>query len=116
MIRSTSSTMNRQTFIDRLRTWAARAENEVAESKGIGKHTWQGQASVLRATASVVASGGSLNADPEILRKQLIADRQKSLTAWEHADDPNAVAELSGEVAAYELILTLLKDVENGWS
>ena len=107
--------MNRQLFIDRLRAWAARADNEVAESKGTSKHTWQGQADVLRATASVVASGSGINNDPATLRTQLIADRQKSLTVWEHEDNPKAVAEHSGEVAAYDLILTLLNDVDLRW-
>lgn len=108
--------MNRQLFVDRLRAWAARAENEVAYSEGTGKIAWQGQAGVLRATASVVASGSTTNNDPAALRRQLLADRQKALVTWEHDDDPAAAAMHSGEVAAYELILTLLRDVGERWA
>jgi hypothetical protein len=111
-----ASQMNRQMFVDRLRAWATRAENEVAYSEGTGKITWQCQASVLRATASVVASGSATNSDPVALRKQLIADRQKALMAWEQTTDAATAAGHSGEVAAYELIITLLRDVGERWS
>lgn len=108
--------MNRQVFVDRLRAWAARAENEVAYSQGTGKIAWQGQAGVLRATASVVASGSTTNNDPAALRKQLIADRQKAIVTWEHGTDADAAATHSGEVAAYDLILALLREAGERWA
>ncbi len=66
--------MDRQAFIERLRAWAGRADNEVTHSVGTAQVAWQGQAGVLRALASVVASGSG--SDPATLRKQIIADRQ----------------------------------------
>ena len=104
--------VNRQTFIERLRAWAMRADNEVLESHGTGKLAWQGQAAVLHSLASVVASSGTTN-DAQALRQQIIADRQKALAAWNEERDPAHAATVTGEVQAYELVLDLLKDVES---
>jgi selenocysteine lyase/cysteine desulfurase len=107
--------MNRQTFVERLRAWAARADNEVAFSAGTAKRTWQGEAEVLRATANVAISSGGAPQTPGALRAQLIADRQKTLKEWEEATDPDEVAFLSGQTTAYDLVLTLLKDADLQW-
>jgi hypothetical protein len=98
-------------FIDRLRAWAQRADNEVDESVGTGKLAWQGQAAVLHALTNVAASGGDAN-EPQILRQQIISDRQKALTAWNAERDPAKAAIFTGEVQAYELVLDLLAEVE----
>ncbi len=108
--------MNRLQFIDRLRAWAARADNEVAESHGTARLAWQGQASVLRATASVASSGANENNAPDALRRQIIADRQKAYDAWTAEKDPDRVALLSGQIQGYELILTLLADASDSWA
>ncbi len=104
--------MNRQMFIDRLRAWAMRADNEVVESVGTAKLAWQGQANVLHALANVVASGSGGN-DPAALRQQIINERAKVLDAWNAERDPVRAAPYSGEVQAYELVLDLLKDVDS---
>ena len=104
--------MNRQTCIERLRAWAIRANNEALESYGTGQLAWQGQAAVLHSLASVVASGGNAS-DAQTLRQHIITDRQKALTAWNEARDPEKVATITGEVQAYELVLDLLDDVES---
>jgi hypothetical protein len=101
--------MTRQTFIDRLRAWAARADHETAESVGLGRFTWQGQASVLDALAHT-ALGSS---DAESLRAQIIGDRQKVLAAWNTTKDPAEAARLAGETQGYELALELLADVDS---
>ncbi len=106
--------MNRQTFIERLRVWAVRADHEAAESFDTAKLAWQGQAGVLHALANVVASGNGGN-DPADLRKQIIFERQKVLDAWNQDRDPVRAAGLSGEVQGYELVLDLLKEVDS-WS
>jgi len=104
--------VNRQTFIERLRAWAVRADNEAAESFDTAKLAWQGQAGVLHALANVVASGSGGN-DPAALRQQIIVERQKVLDAWNEDRDPVRAAGLSGEVQGYELVLDLLADVDS---
>jgi len=101
--------MDRQTFIDRLRAWAARADDEVIYSHGTAQVAWQGQGSVLRALASVVATG---NIAPAALRLQIIADRQKTLAAWNAERDVEHAARFTGEVQGYELVLELLTDAD----
>ncbi|HKD75247.1 MAG TPA: hypothetical protein VKB76_07115 [Ktedonobacterales bacterium] len=108
--------MTRQMFVDRLRAWAARAENEVAYSKGYEKIAWQGQSAVLRATASVAAAGSAIDTGPAALRRQLLADRQKALAAWEAADNEADASLHSGETAGYDLILALLSDNNERWA
>jgi microcystin degradation protein MlrC len=106
--------VNRQTFIDRLRAWAMRADHEAVESDGTARLAWQGQADVLHALASVVAAGSG-GADPAVLRQQIIFDRQKALAAWNEDRDPVRVAPIAGAVQGYELVLDLLQDVDS-WS
>jgi hypothetical protein len=101
--------VDRQTFIDRLRAWAGRADSEVTHSYGTAQAAWQGQASVLRALANVAATGTT---DPAALRKQIIAERQKTLAAWNDVRDEAPAAVLTGEVQGYELVLDLLRDVD----
>jgi hypothetical protein len=101
--------VDRQTFIDRLRAWAARADSEVTHSLGTAQIAWQGQAGVLRALANVAATA---NTDPATLRKQIIADRQKTLAAWNGEREEADAALFTGETQAYELVLDLLSDVD----
>jgi hypothetical protein len=50
------------------------------------------------------------------VRQRLIDDREAARRAWEAIKDQRQVAALSGEVAAYDLVLTLLKDARRTWS
>ena len=109
-------TLSQQQFVERLRAWAARADNEVAETYGANKQSWQGQASVLRSVAIVVASGDAARNTPVALRLQFIADRNKAQAAWEQETDAFMLAQHAGEVQGYELILNLLQDVEVDWN
>ena len=102
--------MDRQAFIERLRVWAARADGEVTHTHGADQAAWQGQAGVLHALASVVASSGVT--DPLTLRRQIIADRQKTLAAWNAERAEARAAVFTGEAQGYELVLDLLKDVD----
>lgn len=103
--------MTRQALIERLRAWAQRADNEAAYSTGRPQLTWQGQASVLHGMA-----GAGVGDDVGALRLQIIADRQKAITAWEHAiGDEAAIAQYAGEVQGYDLILELLADQADRW-
>lgn len=109
--------MNRQAFIERLRAWAARADNEVVYAHTEeDKRTWLGNSGVLHAVANVAAAGASDRTDPRTLRLQLIADRQKVLGEWNAQRDSLEAATFTGEAQAYELILDLLKDADESWA
>ncbi len=104
--------MDRQAFVERLRAWAGRADNEVAFAEGTTKITWQGQSAVLHSIFGAVGGGAGGGQDPQALRNQIIGERAKAIAAWEAAiGDANATAFHAGEVQAYELVLDLLQDV-----
>lgn len=104
--------MTREAFIDRLRAWAQRADNEAAYSTDSTQRAWRGQASVLHGMA-----GAGVGDDVAALRHQLFADRQKAIVAWERSiGDEATIAQYAGEVQAYDLILELLRDANDGWS
>ena len=90
--------MNRQQFIQQLRSWAARAASETTYSLDTGKITWQSNADVLRATAEMLASGANPLVTLASFRKQVIGDRLKSIQEWESTSSPQAAAQYAGEV------------------
>ncbi|HEY7357574.1 MAG TPA: hypothetical protein VH590_13945 [Ktedonobacterales bacterium] len=102
-------------FQDRLRVWSARAAHEVINSDGTIAASWRGQQRVLGAVAMYMEGAGA-GFSPTQVRLRLIDDREAARRAWEATTDPRQVAELAGEVAAYDLILTLLKDAGRVWS
>ncbi len=108
--------MTREQVIERLRVWAARAQNEVSEADVPSDQlSWTGQAQILSGTAEFLAGQGS-QLDPARVRLQLISGRQKSLAAWDMArTNERELALHAGEVAGYDLALTLLKDIGDAW-
>ena len=108
--------MTREQTIDRLRVWAQRAQSEANEAdEKSDVLSWTGQAQVLSSIAEYMAGQGA-RLDPPGLRLQVINGRQKSLEAWGLArTDNNALSLHAGEVAAYDLALTLLKDTGDRW-
>jgi hypothetical protein len=102
-------------FQDRLRAWSARAAHEVVNSDGMIAESWRGQQRVLGAIAMFMEGEGA-RYTPSQLRLRLIDDREAARRAWEATRDKRQVAALSGEVAAYDLVLTLLKDAGRAWS
>ncbi len=102
-------------FQERLRAWSARAAHEVINSDGAIAASWRGQQRVLGDVAMYMEGEGA-RYTPTQLRLRLIDDREAARRAWEATKDPHQVATLSGEVAAYDLVLTLLKDAGRAWS
>ena len=102
-------------FQERLRVWSARAAHEAINSDGAIAESWRGQQRVLGAAASYMEGEGG-RFSPTQVRQRLIGDREAVRRTWEATNDPHQVAALSGEVAAYDLILTLLKDAGRAWA
>ena len=107
--------LSREQFQDRLRVWSARAAHEVVNSDGDIAASWQGQQRVLGAAAMYMEGEGARYA-PTQVRQRLIDDREAVRRDWEATKDKREAAGLSGEVAAYDLILTLLKDAGRAWA
>jgi hypothetical protein len=104
-------------MIDRLRVWALRAQSEADNGDNlIDTLTWTGQAQVLNGIAEFLASQGS-QLGPGAARLQVISGRQKSISAWDMArGNPRDLALHAGEVAGYDLALSLLKDAGATWA
>jgi hypothetical protein len=102
-------------FQERLRDWSARAAHEVVNSDGDIAASWHGQQRVLGDTAMYVEGEGA-RYTPTQLRQRLIEDREAARRAWEATKDAHQASGLAGEVAAFDLILTLLKDAGRTWS
>lgn len=109
--------MTRDQAIERLRIWAQRAQAEANEADGgIDLLNWTGQAQVLSSVAEFLAGQGS-QLDPAGIRLRNINGRQESLAAWGLArNNPRDLALHAGEVAAYDLALSLLTDAGEHWS
>ena len=109
--------MTREQVIGRLRAWAARAQSEANYADNPSDVlSWIGQAQVLGGIAEFLASQGS-ELDPSAVRLQVISGRQKSIGAWDLSrNNPRDLALHAGEVAAYDLILALLKDAGQAWA
>jgi hypothetical protein len=103
--------VNRDHAIERLRVWAARAQQE-AEYADTMEDTlnWQGQAQVLSSTATYL-SGPGAQADDSIIWKQVVADREGAIVAWEKQQEGPQAMYAAGTVAGYDVALTILADV-----
>jgi hypothetical protein len=102
-------------FQERLRVWHARAAHEVENSDSAIAASWRGQQHVLGAIAMYMEGEGA-RYTPAQVRLRLIDDREAARRAWEAARDKREVATLAGEVAAYDLVLELLKDARRTWA
>ena len=102
-------------FQDRLRAWSARAAHEVENSSGDIAASWKGQYRVL-GNVLMYAQGQGAQYAPGQVRLGLIEESGRARLRWEASRDRQEVAELSGEVAGYELVLTLLKDAGPTWN
>ena len=108
--------MTREQVIERLRVGAARAQSEATEA-GVPTNVanWLGQAQILSGAAEFMAGQGA-QLDPPRVRLQLISGRQKSLAAWDLArENERDLALHAGEVAGYDLALSLLKEMGDTW-
>jgi hypothetical protein len=109
--------VTREQIIERLRVWALRAQSEADNADTpTDMLTWTGQAQVLSSIAEFLASQGS-QLGPGEARLQVISGRQKSIGAWDLArGQPRDLALHAGEVAGYDLALSLLKDIGSTWA
>lgn len=97
--------------IQRLRTWAARAQHEALEADTHGDTlSWQGQAQVLSSVANLLADQGGQSSEFTTWRR-IVADREKSLATWQVRQTGPDVSYFAGEVAGYDLALTTIRDV-----
>jgi hypothetical protein len=102
-------------FQDRLRAWSARAAHEVENSSGEIAASWKGQHKVLGAVTMYMQGEGA-RYSPAQFRLSLLEDRERARLRWEAAKDRHEAAHLSGEVAGYDLVLTLLKEAGPTWN
>lgn len=103
--------MNREQATELLRNWAARASHEAQEADTREDIlSWQGQAQVLSAVATYLA-GPASQAEDSAIWKQVVADRQSALGAWQRAQEGPEAMLYSGMVAGYDVALTALSDL-----
>jgi len=104
-----------ETFQGRVRAWSARAAHEVENSEGSIAQDWRGQQRVLGDIASYMEGEGA-RYTPRELRLRLIEDRESARRVWEATTNEREVAFHAGEVAAYDLVLDVLKEIGLRWS
>ena len=103
--------MNRQQAIERLRIWAARAQQEAQEADTQENLLhWQGQAQVLSSVATFL-SGAGAQANDDQLWKQIVSDRSAALAAWEREQGGAEAMYYAGMVSGYDIAVTALTDI-----
>ena len=102
---------NREEMIERLRTWSARA---LHEAQYADNHEdilqWQGQSAVLSGVANYLADQSA--DDDFTIWRQVVGDRSKSLAEWMARQGGPEAALYAGQVAGFDVALTVLKDPE----
>jgi hypothetical protein len=103
--------MTHEEAIDRLRAWAARAQQE-AMNADTRENTlnWQAQAQVLTSIANFLADQGS-DMDEQQIWTRIVADRGKSMAAWLAQPEGPEATFYAGEVAGYDVALTVIRDI-----
>jgi hypothetical protein len=103
--------VNREQIIERLRTWAARAQYEAqyADTRD-DILNWQGQAQVLSSIATYLAGQGA-ELSYSAIWKQVVTDRGRALAEWERNQEGPEAMMYAGIVAGYDVALTILSDV-----
>jgi hypothetical protein len=71
---------------------------------------WQAQAQVLSSIAHFLADQ-SAEMDDQQLWTRLVADRGKSMAAWLTQPEGPEAAFYAGEVAGYDVALTVIRDI-----
>jgi hypothetical protein len=103
--------VNRRQAIERLHSWASRAQQEAqeADTRENMLH-WQGQAQVLSSIATFLGGTGNPASDDQIW-KQVVADRNAALAAWEREQGGPEAMYYAGMVAGYDVAATALTDI-----
>lgn len=102
---------SREEMIARLRGWSARAlhEAQYADTQENALQ-WQGQAQVLNGVANYLEDQSG--ADDFAIWHQVVGDRAKSLAEWMARPGGVEAALYAGQVAGFDVALTVLKDPE----
>lgn len=102
---------SREEMVERLRGWSARAlhEAQYADTTEDVMH-WQGQAAVLSGVANYLADQS--DADDFTVWRQVVGDRAQSLAEWMSRQGGADAALYAGQVAGFDVALTVLKDPE----
>jgi hypothetical protein len=102
---------SRAEMVELLRAWSARAQHEAqyADTHESALH-WQGQAAVLSGVANYLTDQN--DADDFTVWRQVVGDREQSLAEWMVRQDGADGALFAGQVAGFDLALTILKDPE----
>jgi hypothetical protein len=102
---------SREEMIERLRTWSARAlhEAQYADTHDDALQ-WQGQSAVLSGVANYLEDQGG--ADDFTVWRQVVGDRSKSMAQWMARRGGPEAALYAGQVAGFDVALTVLKDPE----
>ncbi|HEY7848648.1 MAG TPA: hypothetical protein VIC27_01225 [Ktedonobacterales bacterium] len=104
--------MNREQTIERMRTWARRAQSEAeyADTRADALN-WRGQAQALNGVASFLGEQGA-QLDDFAIWEQVVADREKARLAWVEMQEGPEVPFYAGQVAGFDVAMTALKDVD----
>jgi hypothetical protein len=103
--------VTREEAVDRLRVWAARAQQEALEADTWEDgQNWQGQAQVLGNVAAFVASQEP-DVDDAVIWRRVVGDRERALAEWLSRRDAREEAFFAGAEAGYDTALTALKDM-----
>lgn len=103
--------MTLEAAIESLRVWASRALNEAVQADTREDLlSWQAQATVLLSLANFLADQGARLGAVQLWTR-VVTDREKSIAAWLAQQGGPEAAQYAGEVAGYDLALTVLKDV-----
>ena len=102
---------SREEMIERLRTWSARALHEAQYADNHDDVLqWQGQSAVLSGVANYLADQSA--DDDFTIWRQVVGDRSKSLAEWMARQGGPEAALYAGQVAGFDVALTVLKDPE----
>lgn len=103
---------SRDEMIERLRGWSERAlhEAQYADTHDDALQ-WRGQSAVLSGVANYLEDQSG--ADDFTIWRQVVGDRTKSLAEWMSRQGGADAALYSGQVAGFDVALTVLKDPES---
>jgi hypothetical protein len=106
--------MTRAEFIERLRVWSRSALREAETPEPRSARSWRARYQVLSSLAAFMEASGSLTVEEVIAR--IRPEREQSERRWRAATDPLEVAQATGEIAAYDLALEVLRSARPTWT
>jgi len=107
--------MTRAEFIERLRVWSRQALQESETPEPRSARSWRARYQVLSALAAFLETSGSTLTVNEVIA-HIRPDREQSAQRWRAASNPLEAAQAAGEVAAYDLALSVLRTARPDWT